>query len=78
MLEKEFKYYLDHQDELVNLYNGKVIVIIGEQVVDVHDSYEEAIIESQKKNEIGTFLIQECAPGEENYTQRFHSRVRFT
>lgn len=29
MLDKEFKYYLDHQEELIPLYDGKYIVIIA-------------------------------------------------
>jgi hypothetical protein len=28
MLEKEFKYYVDHQDELVKKYNGKCVRFI--------------------------------------------------
>lgn len=31
MLDKKFKYYLDHQEELIPLYDGNVI--IGNQVV---------------------------------------------
>jgi len=33
MLEKEFKYYRDHQSELASQYKGKYIVIIGEKVI---------------------------------------------
>lgn len=77
MLEKEFNYYLDHQDELVKQYNEKFIVIVGENVVGSYDSDEEALFESKKQYELGTFLIQECTPGEDAYTQRFHSRAVF-
>ena len=41
MLEKEFQYYLDNQDELVKKYNGRVVVIVGENVVGDYASYEE-------------------------------------
>lgn len=77
MLDKEFKYYLDHQGELVKQYNGRFIVIIGEKVVGDYDSYEQALYESMNKHELGTFLIQECTKGKESYTQTFHSRVVF-
>lgn len=77
MLEKEFKYYIDNQNELVKKYLGKFLVIIGEQVVGSYDSYEESLSESQKKYEIGKFLIQQCLPGEDNYTQTFHTRAIF-
>lgn len=77
MLEKEFQYYLDNQKSLVEKFHGKFIVIINENVVGVYDTFEAALLESQGKYSIGSFLIQECLPGEENYTQTFHSRVIF-
>ena len=78
MLEKEFDYYLKHQSELVREYNGKVLVIKDESVIGVYDTEESAYFESQKKHTIGTFLIQLCTPGEEAYSQTFHSRVTFS
>jgi hypothetical protein len=77
MLDKEFKYYLDNQNELLKRYNGKVIVIIDEQVVGDYESYEEAFFDSIEKYELGKFLIQECTEGEDAYTQTFHSQVIF-
>lgn len=77
MLEKEFQYYLDNQDKLVQQHNGKYLVIKGQEVVDAYDSDEEAYFGSQKKHELGTFLIQLCNKGDSAYTQKFHSRVSF-
>lgn len=78
MLEKEFQYYLDNQEDLVLSYNGKFLVIKDESVIGVFDSEEEAFFETGKVHEAGTFLIQFCEPGEGSYTQSFHSRVSFT
>ena len=78
MLDKEFKYFLDNQDELVRKYKGKYIVIIGEEVVGTYSSELDAYNESVKKYELGTFLIQQCLPGVDTYTQTFHSRVIFS
>jgi hypothetical protein len=78
MLEKEFKYYLDHQAELLIKYNGRVIVIKGDGVIGDYSSEAEAYTESLKSNELGTFLIQICTPGSDSYTQTFHSRVVFS
>lgn len=75
MLDLEFQYYLDHQTELVELYNGKFIVIKNQQVIGSYESHGEAYYESLKVNELGTFLIQHCTPGADSYTQVFHSRV---
>jgi len=75
MLEKEFQYYLDHQDELVNKYNGKFIVIKNEKIIGVYNSHSEAYNKSEKKEPLGSFLIQHCMPGKESFSQTFHSQV---
>lgn len=77
MLEKEFQYYLDNQKELAKKYNGKFIVIVGNEVIGNYDKEPEAYFETEKKHKPGTFLIQYCEPGTESYTQTFHSRVVF-
>ena len=75
MLEKEFQYYLDNQKELVKRYNGKFIVIKNDSVIGAYNSHSEAYNETLKKEELGTFLIQHCLPGNEAYSRTFHSRV---
>ncbi|MBF0518395.1 MAG: hypothetical protein HQK92_01580 [Nitrospirae bacterium] len=77
MLEKEFNYFLEHQDELVALYNGKYIVIKNQTVLGNYSSKKEAVAATIKEHEIGTFLVQLCTPGSESYTQTYHSRVSF-
>ncbi len=74
-LEKEFKYYLDHQDELAKLYKGKFIVIKDCQVIGVFESEFEAITEAEKQNELGTFLVQKCESGTNSHMRVYHSRV---
>jgi hypothetical protein len=76
-LRNEFKYYLSHQPELVKKYNGKYIVIKDQVVIGAYDQEPEAIEETIKEHNLGTFLIQKCEPGTESYTQTFHSRVIF-
>lgn len=76
-LKKEFEYYIKHQRELVKQYNGKFIVIKNKTVIGAYDDEEAAIIETTKEHKMGTFLLQKCEPGAENYTQTFHSRVSF-
>ena len=76
-LEKEFEYYLKNQDELVKEHNGKYLVIVGHRVVGAYDSYENAYIENWQKYRPGTFLIQKCSPGAQDYTLTFYSNVAF-
>ena len=73
MLDKEFKYYLDNQEELARKWNRKFIVLVGEEIVGVYTSKIEAYSESQNKYDLGTFLIQECGVGEENHTMTVHA-----
>jgi len=78
MLDTEFKYYIDNQDEIVKSYNGKVVVIKDNKVVGAYDSDEDAYFESIKKYKQGTYLIQLCTPGDGAYTIRnFHPDIRF-
>ncbi|MBU0494384.1 MAG: hypothetical protein KKB13_21245 [Chloroflexi bacterium] len=77
-LEKEFDYYVEHQDELVKSYADKYIVLKNETVLGAYDSLQEAIRETTKTEELGTFLVQKVEPGKTNYTQVFHSRIAVT
>ena len=72
MLDKEFNWYLSHQEELVEQYNGKHLVIRDEKVVGSYNSTLDAYTESKKKYKLGTFLIQLCTPGDSAYTKTFH------
>lgn len=77
MLEKEFKYFRDHQEELVKKHRDKYLVIVGEEVAGVYDSEIDAYIAAKKHYKPGIFLIQHCLPGEGAYIQTFYSRVIF-
>lgn len=76
-LEKEFAYYLEHQDQLVKQHNGKYIVIKNGEILGAYDDELAAVEETQKSHELGTFLVQKVSPGTADYTQTFHSRVAF-
>jgi hypothetical protein len=74
-LKKEFDWYLAHQLELVEKHYGKYLVIKGQQVIGVYDGQLEAVQETSKDHELGTFLVQKCEPGSDSHTVVFHSRV---
>jgi hypothetical protein len=76
-LEREFEYYLKHQDELVKQYNGKFVVIKDDKVLGAYDDEVQAVKQTSQHHEMGTFLVQKCEPGTESYTQVFHSLVAF-
>ena len=74
VLAKEFDYYVEHQDELVQQHDGRVVVIKGCKVLGAYDSYGEAVAETQKHHKLGTFLAQLVTSGRDAYTITFHSR----
>ncbi len=68
LLKREFEHYLKNQDDLVKKYNGKYIVIKDLTVIGVYDDELEAVRETAKDHEMGTFLVQKCEPGIDSYT----------
>jgi hypothetical protein len=78
LLEKEFKFYIEHQDEMVEKYDGQVIVIKDGIVLGAFDSELAAVTETRKTHELGTFLVQKVSPGTADISQTFHSRVAFS
>jgi len=73
-LKSEYKYYLEHKEELVREYNEQFIVLKGGKVIGSYPTREEAIETASKKHDLGTFLVQFVTEGEEQ-VQRFYSRV---
>lgn len=72
-LEREFEFYLEHQDDLVGQYRGKFVVVHSCEVVGAYDDEIEAIQRTAQRFPLGSFLVQKCEPGAESYTQTFHS-----
>ena len=78
MLKAQLDFYIAHQDEFVAKYLGKFLVIKDNELIGIFDSLKDAYFDSMGKYSPGTFMIIECKPGEDSYTQRFHSRVIFS
>lgn len=77
MLDKEYKFYLKNQADLVKKYKGKFLIIKDEKIVGVFGTREEAYNSAIAQYKLGTFLIQECLESGKNVTQTFNSRVAF-
>ncbi|MCY4624338.1 MAG: hypothetical protein OXC99_04960 [Chloroflexi bacterium] len=72
-LKKELEFYLAHQSEMVQKYNGRVIVIKDCAVLGEYDSYLTADLETQKYHQEGTYLLQRVSEGEKDYTTVLHT-----
>ena len=74
-LRDEFHYYLEHQADFVKKYDGKVIALKEHKVLGAYESYIDALVETTKEHEEGTFMVQRVSEGEEDYTVTIHSPV---
>jgi len=74
-LKRELDYFKVNQKEFVEKYGGKFLVIKDQKIQEAYDSEIDAYTDAKSKFELGTFLIQQCLPGEGSYTQTLHSRV---
>ncbi len=68
MFQTELQYFIDHQDELVAQYRGRVLAIQGQQILGIYRSALEAYLETLKTQAPGSFMLQPCEPGPEAYT----------
>lgn len=75
MFDAELSFFKEHQDELVAKYDGRVLVIRGQQVVGVYPDALDAYLNAAKEYEPGSFMIQPCAPGPSAYTVTIASSV---
>ena len=72
-LQREFEYYLAHQDEMVAKYDGRVIALKDREVLGDYDSELAAFTALRGSHPLGTFLIQRVSEGEEAVTQTLYS-----
>lgn len=67
-LEQLFNWYLEHQEELVEKYNGKYLVILENKEVIPYEDENTAYFDAEAKYGLGNFILQLCTPGDEAYT----------
>ena len=75
-LRGEFKFYLDNKKSIIEKYNGKVIVIKNRKIIGYYDNDCQAINETKKNHQLGTFIIQKCS-SDEKISKCFTPWVKF-
>ena len=58
LLKKEFNYYLENRDKLIKEYGNSYIVIKADRVMGAYETQDEALEETLKDHELGTFLMR--------------------
>lgn len=74
-IKNQYEYYKNNIEELSKKYLGKHIVIKNMQVIGAYGSFGEALNNTLKDHEIGTFIIQHCKGSLTDEIQNFTSRV---
>lgn len=77
ILQTEFEWFLANQAQLVTEYASQYLVIKDKTIQGAFPTEAQAYAYGTNTFELGTFLIQECIPGDTAYSQTFHSRVIF-
>lgn len=78
-LKKNLEYYIANQDNLVNKFNGRTILIYGQQVVGDYDDLMEGYFAAQSKGyEAGSFSLIKCSPGEDGFSVNRRTINRFS
>ena len=72
-LDEAFDYYIAHQDELVEKYDGKVIVIKDCTVLGAFDGYGDASVWARERFEPETYALQKVSEGPKDYTIYLHT-----
>lgn len=62
LLDRQHKFYVRNEQEILEKYRGQFVVIHDEQVVQSFGSERDAYIFCVKHFQIGTFLIREVVP----------------
>ena len=73
MFETENKYYEENKASLRDKYLGKRIVLVKDQILGVYDSDSDAIAETTKTLELGTFCIKYIPVNPADEVHRLHN-----
>ncbi len=58
LLDRQFKYFINNKDAIIDKYEGQYIVIHDERVVESFGSERDAYIYCVQHFKMGTFFIQ--------------------
>jgi hypothetical protein len=58
MFEEENSFYEENRETLREKYLGKRVVIVKDKILGVYDTDSEAVTETSKTMELGTFCVK--------------------
>jgi hypothetical protein len=72
-LKRDLEWYIANQQELSGKYNGKILLIMNQNLIGVFDSMQDAYTTAIKTYALGTFTLQPCSPDADSYTLTLYS-----
>ena len=69
----DYHWFLDNYDKLYSKYGHKYLAIKNNKVIGAYDSYADAVNETLLKEELGSFIVQECNGDESAYMAQIAS-----
>ena len=73
MKNKDFEWFLENYNDLFFKYGRKFLVIKNQEVIGVYDEAGEAVRQTMKLEELGSFIVQKCTGDETGYTNYISS-----
>jgi hypothetical protein len=74
-LRRNLDWYIANQQELAAKYNGKVLLIVDQNLVRAFDDMAAAYTEAMKSYAPGTFTLQPCSGESDSYTVMFYTPI---
>lgn len=74
-LKQEYDHFKAHLGEYLRDHPGEFVVIRDRQVLGFHPT-EKAAVDSMAKEPLGTFLVKQCVPTDQDVAE-YHSRAVF-
>jgi len=73
MQDNDFKWFLKNYQDLYSKYGDKYLAIKNERVIGVYSSFVQGVIETQKTETPGSYIVQHCNGLESGYTDYISS-----
>jgi hypothetical protein len=75
MQDQDFDFFLQNMEQLYQTHGHKFIAIKNLNILGVYDTFDDALENTIKTEEPGTFLIQECFENKEKLIHYFQGNV---
>ncbi|MDR2758326.1 MAG: hypothetical protein LBB78_03000 [Spirochaetaceae bacterium] len=75
MQDQDFEYFIQNIEYFYQQYGHKFLAIKDKKVIGSYDSFDMALEETLKHEQIGTFIIQECFRNKEESVNHFQGNV---